>query len=90
MANAPTERPKAVSAADIHSIAITADAITRLEGMLTIYSEPKPGPAYLRVEHPAVENESIQLERDIMCNALREQIARLRASIHKRFGLVIT
>lgn len=90
MANAPTERPKAVSPAEIHSMAITADAIFRLENLLAIYSDPKPGPAYLRTDHLADKNEHIQLERDIMCNALREQIARLRASIHKRFGLVIT
>jgi hypothetical protein len=57
----------------------TIEALETLDTLIENYSEDLPGPAYLMCEY--VGDVRIQLERDIMINALKAQRNRLIADL---------
>lgn len=63
----------------------TIGALENIDGLIKIYSEPKPGPAYVTFEYfgSVGKNPSVQFERSIMITALRSQRENLVKALAK-------
>ena len=67
--------------ARLNSIAITLEAIEKMERLIEIYSEDKPGPAYLLVN----DSVELQIDRKLMVETLKAQIASYVKHLEERF-----
>lgn len=67
--------------ARLNSIAITLEAIEKMERLIEIYSEDKPGPAYLL----AYDSVELQIDRKLMVETLKAQIASYVKHLEERF-----
>ena len=60
------------------NLGVTFDALDKFDELIKFYSVDKPGPAYLKVDHgPIRADGGIQIDRDIMVVALKQQRDRL-------------
>lgn len=68
------------------NLGVTFDALDKLNELIKFYSMDTPGPAYLKIEHgpTSIQRDShIQIDRNIMVVALKEQRDRLIAYLAK-------
>lgn len=71
--------------ARLNSIAITLEAIEKMERLIEIYSEDKPGPAYLLAKRVGDDSVELQIDRKLMVETLKAQIASYVKHLEERF-----
>jgi len=71
--------------ARLNSIAITLDAIEKMERLIYIYSEDKPGPAYLLAKPVGQSSVELQIDRKLMVETLKAQIMSHVKHLEERF-----
>jgi hypothetical protein len=55
------------------NLGVTIEALEQLNYLIEYFSESKPGPVYVRFRHFADSEPAVQINRDIMVQALQDQ-----------------
>jgi len=71
--------------ARLNSISITLEAIEKMEHLIEVYSEDKPGPAYLLAKPVGHSNVDLQIDRKLIVEVLKAQIMSHVKHLEERF-----